>query len=127
MLTDPIADFLTRLRNANRSRRGYVIVRASNMIRAITKLLTEKQFVERFEESTDGKITNITIFFKLDREPVEFKRVSKPGQRIYVNHTGVKRVKNGLGMAVVSTSKGIMSGEDARKQKVGGEYVCEVY
>lgn len=127
MLTDPIADFLTRIRNASHARRGQLTVRASRMAKAITELLSTKRFIEGFEEVSEGNTRELAIRLRVDRDPLELKRISKPGQRIYIGHDEIKRVRNGLGMAVISTSKGVLSGEDARKEKVGGEYICEIY
>lgn len=127
MLTDPIADFLTRIRNASHSRRGQLTVRSSRMTKALSQLLAVKRFIEGFEEVEEGSTRELAIRLRIDREPLELKRISKPGQRIYVGHDEIKRVRNGLGMAVISTNKGILSGEDAKKEKVGGEYICEVY
>lgn len=126
-MTDPIADFLTRIRNASHARRGQLTVRASRMTKAISELLTSKRFLEGFEEVTDGNTRELAIRLRVDRDPLELKRISKPGQRIYVGHDEIKRVRNGLGIAVISTSKGILSGEDAKKEKIGGEYICEIY
>lgn len=127
MLTDPIADFLTRIRNASHARRGQLTVRASRMAKAITELLSAKRFIEGFEEVSEGNTRELAIRLRVDRDPLELKRISKPGQRIYIGHDEIKRVRNGLGMAVISTSKGVLSGEDAKKEKVGGEYICEIY
>lgn len=129
MFTDPIADFLTRLRNAGSARRSYATVRASRMIKAIADVLAARGFIESVEEiqSEDAKNKELKINLKGDREPLELKRVSKPGQRIYIGHEDIKRVKSGLGLAVLSTSLGIISGEEAKKKKVGGEYLCEIF
>ncbi len=127
MLTDPIADFLTRIRNASHARRGQLTVRSSRMKKALAELLTAKRFIEGFEELTEENTRELAIRLRVDRDPLELKRISKPGQRIYVGCGEIRRVRNGLGMAVISTSKGILSGEDAKKEKVGGEYICEIY
>lgn len=128
MLTDPIAQFLTKLKNASRGRRGEVVMQSSKLIRALTELLAAKRFIDRFEEGEDkNQRPELKIFLRADREPLEVKRVSKPGQRIYVGFQGVRRVRNGLGIAIVSTSQGIMGGEEARAKKIGGEYLCEIY
>lgn len=128
MFTDSISDFLTRLRNANRARRGETVVHSSNMIKSIAELLVEKRFIAGFEEETsERKSANLIIRFLPERGVLNFKRVSKPGQRIYVGYKDIKKVLNGLGLAIVSTSQGIMSGEDARQKKLGGEYLCNIY
>lgn len=127
MLTDPIADFFTRLRNASHARRGECTVRPSRMVKALADLLTAKRFIEGYEEQEEGNAKKLAIRLRTDRDPLELKRISKPGQRIYVGHNEIKRVRNGLGMSVISTSRGILSGDDAKKEKLGGEYICDVY
>ena len=129
MLTDPIANFLTRIRNASAARRKELTVRSSNMIKALTQVLLDNKFIEKFEEhpSQSGNIQEITIVLRSDREPLELKRISKPGQRIYIGHKEVRRVRNGLGIAIISTSSGLLSDAQAHKNKIGGEYICEVY
>ncbi|MEK9132358.1 MAG: 30S ribosomal protein S8 [Patescibacteria group bacterium] len=129
MLTDPIADFLTRIRNASHSRRDTLSVRTSGIIKAVAQVMLTKGFIASVEEvsGVDGRLPELKIRLRTDREPLELKRVSKPGQRIYVGHGEVKRVKNGLGIAIVSTSLGVMSGEEAHSKKIGGEYICEIY
>lgn len=129
MFTDSISDFLTRIRNASRARKLTLNVRSSNLLKAVSQVLMDKKFIENFEEqpSASGKSKNIVITLKTDREPLELKRISKPGQRIYVGYKDIKPVRNGLGIAVISTSHGVMSGGEAFKQKLGGEYICEIY
>ncbi len=127
MLTDPIADFLTRLRNANSARKEQVTVRWSRMGEAIVKILAEKQFIEKFEETTRDNVKELTVIFKTGRDPLELQRVSKPGQRIYIGHQDIKRVKNGLGIGIISTSQGLKPDAEAKKLKIGGEYICKVY
>lgn len=127
MLTDSIADFLTRLRNANRARKDRVTVRSSRMGKAITQILADKQFIEKFEETTRDNVKELTIIFKTGRNPLELKRISKPGQRIYIGHQNIKRVRNGLGIGIISTSQGLKPDAEAKKLKIGGEYICEIY
>lgn len=129
MLTDPIADFLTRIRNASRARNRELDVKYSNLRKSIATVLREKRFVESFEEVKNDKseTTGLRIVLRIDREPLELKRVSKPGQRIYVGYKDIKRVKNGLGIGLISTSHGILTDAQAREKKVGGEYMCEIY
>jgi small subunit ribosomal protein S8 len=100
------------------------------MIRSIANVLVNKQFIDKYEEiKEEGKAqSSLKIYLKTDRrDPLELKRMSKPGQRIYVGHGEVKRVRNGLGVAIVSTSQGVMCDTDARSKKIGGEFICEVY
>ena len=127
MLTDPIADFLTRVRNASSARKQDFIVRHSRIIKAIADVLVKKRFIANAEEEISGTAKEIRITLRADREPLELKRVSKPGQRIYVGHDQVKRVRNGFGIGIISTSQGVVSDDQARKEKIGGEYICEIY
>lgn len=91
-------------------------------------MLAAKRLIEGFDEKiAEGGPKELTIRFRTDRESLELKRISKPGQRIYVGHEEIKRVKNGLGIGIFSTSKGILTDAEARKLKIGGEYICEVY
>lgn len=128
MLTDPIADLLTRIRNASHARRRSLIVRSSKMKKAIAEVLAAKRFVESVEEVKGAeKYAELQISLRTDRDPLELKRISKPGQRIYVGHDEIPRVRNGLGMALISTSRGVMPGDQATKEKLGGEFICKVY
>lgn len=128
MTTDPISNFITKLRNASRGRRGEVAVRSSRLIKTIAEILAAKKFLRDFEEiKNEDKSVELRIFFRTDREPLEVKRVSKPGQRIYLGRGQIPRVRNGLGIAVISTSQGVMTGEDARAKKVGGEFLFTIY
>lgn len=127
MLTDLIADFLTRLRNASAARHRELFIPSSSLIKEIAMVLMRKRFVETMEEITDKKNPELKITLRTDRAPLELKRISKPGQRIYVKNRDIKRVRNGLGIGILSTPKGILTDSEAREQKVGGEYICEVY
>lgn len=127
MLTDPISDFLIRLKNASRAHKKQLAVRSSNLIFAIAELLLKKGYIEHVEKSSLEKIPELTISLHTSRPPLELKRISKPGQRIYVGYKEIKRVRNGLGLAVISTSRGVISGEEAKEAKLGGEYICEIY
>ena len=127
MITDPIADFITRIRNASRVHKKTVAARSSNMLKAIAQVLASKRFIESFAENTLDNHAELTVTLRSDREPLELKRISKPGQRIYVGHKDIKKVRNGLGIALISTSSGIITGEEAKEKKVGGEYLLEVY
>lgn len=127
MVTDPIAEFLTHIRNASHARRRDLTVRSSKLISAIAEVMLKKGFIEDVEKVTFGKSSELKITLKTDRGPVELKRISKPGQRIYVATDDIRRVRNGLGIAVISTSQGVMTGDEARAKKVGGEFICEIY
>ncbi len=129
-ITDPIADLLTRIRNAQSARHGSVEVPASNMKKNICQILVDEGYVRSFNVTEDGKqgIIRITLRY-VEGEPVikGLKRVSKPGLRIYSNAEELPKVMKGLGIAVVSTSKGIMTDRAARKENVGGEVLAFVW
>lgn len=133
MNTDPIADFLTRVRNAVNAGHRVVEVPASNIKKEITKILFEQGYIlsYKFEEgnSTQGTIKIALKYDKITKEPVirHIERVSKPGLRKYSGSSEIPRVLNGLGIAVVSTSAGVMTGKQAKAQNVGGEVLCYVY
>lgn len=127
MFTDPISDFLTRMRNASRARRKELKLRSSRLLKSIADVLVQKRFIEAADVETIEKRTELKIVLRTDREPLELKRMSKPGQRMYVGFEDIKRVRNGLGISIISTSQGVMSGDEARKAKLGGEYLCEIY
>jgi len=130
--TDPIGDMLSRIRNASSARHEKVLVPASNLKTRIAEVLKSEGFIKDYVMHRDeAKQGAITIFLKYgpDREPAisDIKRVSKPGLRRYVATGNIPRVLNGLGIAILSTSKGVMVDRDARKQKVGGELICTVW
>ena len=126
-VTDPIADLLTRLRNAARARKTLVHVPYSKLKMAICAVLKDKGYILEATVSGEGIAKELMIELPENREDLHLRSISKPGQRIYVKFQEIPRVLNGLGLAVVSTSKGVMSGDEARKQKLGGEYLCEIY
>jgi small subunit ribosomal protein S8 len=129
--TDPIGDMLTRIRNASSARHEKCLVPASRLKVKIAEVLKEEGFIRDFLVHQDGPQGAITILLKYsaDREPAigTIKRVSKPGLRRYVPTDSIPRVLNGMGIAILSTSKGVMVDRDARKQKVGGELICTVW
>ncbi|UBM59753.1 30S ribosomal protein S8 [Marinilongibacter aquaticus] len=130
--TDPIADYLTRIRNAIRARHRVVEIPASNLKKEITKLLYDKGYIQsyKFEEEGPQGIIKIALKYNpLTKESaiVGLKRASKPGLRKYAKATALPRVLNGLGIAVLSTSKGIVTDKEARTLNVGGEVLCYVY
>ena len=127
MYTDPIADLLTRIRNAYKARKDIVVVPHSKMKMAVLNVLKQRNFISGFESKTTDKFEEIEIKLNDEVRAISLKKVSKPGQRIYIKSSGIKKINGGLGLSVLSTSKGIMSGEEARKQKLGGELICEVY
>jgi small subunit ribosomal protein S8 len=133
MFTDPIADFLTRIRNANRAGHRVVDIPASNTKREITKILFDQGYILSYKfEETDNNQGNIKIALKYDKftkEPVikKIQRISTPGLRKYSNSDSLPRILNGLGISIVSTSHGVMTGKQATKQNIGGELICYVY
>jgi len=133
MYTDPIADFLTRVRNAQTAAHKVVDVPASNMKKSITKILHEKGYILDYKfEDTDNNQGNIKIALKYNtqtKNPAIKKliRISKPGLRKYADSTTLPRVINGLGIAILSTSKGVITDKEARNFNVGGEVICHVY
>lgn len=131
MLTDPIADMLTRIRNANSQRHELVDIPASKIKVSIAEILKDEGYIKDFEVLEDGVSKTIRIALKYinskERVISGIRRISKPGLRIYVNSTELPRVLGGLGIAIISTSKGIMTDRDARAQKVGGEVICYVW
>jgi small subunit ribosomal protein S8 len=130
-MTDPISDMLTRIRNAVRVKRSAVDVTGSRVVRAIAEVLRREGFVEDVRPGEGGVRPTIRIYLKYDAdgEPVisSIGRVSKPGRRLYSSVDRIPRVLNGLGIAVVSTSKGVFSDREARAAGVGGEVLCEVW
>lgn len=132
MNTDPIADYLTRIRNAQKAGHRVVEIPSSKMKVAITKLLFENGYIYRYKVEEDNKQGILKIALKYHKgssQPVirELKRFSRPGLRQYKSVDHLPRVINGLGIAVISTSKGVMTDKQARAQNVGGEVVCTVY
>jgi small subunit ribosomal protein S8 len=129
--TDPIGDMLTRIRNASNARHEKVVIPASRLKVRIAEVLKEEGFIKDFVRHEDGPQGAITVLLKYtpDRSPVitDIKRVSKPGLRRYVPTESIPRVLNGMGIAILSTSKGVLVDREARKQKVGGELICTVW
>jgi small subunit ribosomal protein S8 len=131
IMTDPIADYLTRLRNAIKAKHRVVDIPASNLKQEITKILFEKGYILNYKFVDEGPQGSIKIALKYD--PVNkvnaikvLKRVSRPGLRRYAGYKDMPRVLNGLGIAVLSTSKGVMTDKEARDLKIGGEVLCYV-
>ncbi len=130
-MTDPIADMLTRLRNAGKARRKRVDIPSSKMKLGITKILAREKFIANFKYLQDGRQGIIRIYPRYTEDGQHLikglKRVSTPGLRVYVPSSRVPRVRSGVGIAIISTSKGLMTDSEARKQGVGGEVVCQVW
>ncbi len=132
MVTDPIADFLTRIRNAQMATHRIVEIPASKLKKRITEILYDKGYILKYKFEEDNKQGVIKIALKYDptsKEPAikELHRISRPGLRQYSKPADFKRVKNGLGIAIISTSKGVMTDKEAQAQNVGGEVVCAIY
>ncbi|PAX55160.1 30S ribosomal protein S8 [Brunnivagina elsteri] len=131
-VNDTIADMLTRIRNANMARHQTTLVPATKMTRNIALVLREEGFIGEFEEAGEGIRTNLVISLKYkgkSRQPLitALKRISKPGLRVYSNRKDLPRVLGGIGIAIISTSSGIMTDREARRQNVGGEVLCYVW
>ena len=130
-ITDPIADFLTRIRNANAAKHETVDVPASNLKKAMAQILVDEGYIKGFTVVEDGKqgIIRMTLKYGENKSQVitGLRRVSKPGLRIYASSADMPKVMKGLGIAIVSTSKGLMTDRQARKQKVGGEVLAFVW
>lgn len=127
MYTDPIADLLTRIRNASMARHETTTVPSSKVKKQILQVMKDQGLIENFsEKSTDGPQKDLVINLILGKK-VSLKRISKPGQRIYRKSEELFPVLRGYGFSIVSTSQGIMTGDDARKKGVGGELICEAY
>ncbi|MFA7693473.1 MAG: 30S ribosomal protein S8 [Candidatus Hydrogenedentes bacterium] len=130
-MSDPIADMLTRVRNGLQAGKQTVDVPRSNLKVAICRVLTEQGYLGGFEETETPApgIIRIQLRYLTNRKPVlqGIKRISKPSLRVYLRHDEVKPVRSGLGISILSTSKGVMTGKQARAQKLGGELLCEAW
>jgi small subunit ribosomal protein S8 len=132
MTTDPIADYLTRIRNAQMAGHRIVEIPASNLKKRITEILYGQGYILKYKFEDDSKQGVIKIALKYDAQTKEpairtLERVSRPGLRQYSKPADFQRMKNGLGVAIISTSKGVMTDKDAKAQNVGGEVLCFVY
>lgn len=130
MMTDPIADMLTRIRNGNMKKHESVEVPASNMKKNLAQILLDEGYIKGFTVVEDNKQGMITIDLKYvdDQRVISgLKRISKPGRRVYVRANEVPRVLDGLGMAILSTSRGVLTDKQAREQGVGGEVICYIW
>lgn len=131
MMTDPIADMLTRIRNAQMAKHKQVVIPGSTMKLGLARILAAEGYIRGFDESQEGPQTQLRITLRYDanRKPLisGLERISKPGRRIYSQKNEVPWVNSGLGVAILSTPKGLMTGRDARRAGVGGEVVCYVW
>ena len=132
-MTDPIADFLTRLRNAAKAQHEDVAIPASGLKAEIARILREQGYIEGYEvrpsQAHPGDELVVRLKYTEERKPVitGLKRVSRPGQRTYVDHSHIPRIQGGMGTAIISTSRGLMTGHDARIEGVGGEVLVHVW
>jgi len=130
-MTDPIADYLTRIRNALHARQKYVDIPASNLKRKVSRILLEQGYIKKYIVIDDGKQGIIRIWLKYDEnnEPVitHLERVSKPGRRVYADVDNLPRVMNNLGIAILTTSKGVLTERQAKRINVGGEVLCYIW
>jgi small subunit ribosomal protein S8 len=132
MVTDPIADFLTRIRNAQMAGHRIVEIPASNLKKRMTEILYNQGYILKYKFEDDSKQGVIKIALKYDPQTKQpaihtLERISRPGLRQYSRPAEFRRVKNGLGVAIVSTSRGVMTDKEAKSQNVGGEVLCYVY
>jgi small subunit ribosomal protein S8 len=131
MVTDPIADFLTRIHNANQVYKDSLEIPASKMKQSMAEILKAEGYIKHYEYIKDGKQGVIRLFMKYgpNRQKVltGLKRISKPGLRVYVRKDEIPRVLGGLGVAILSTSKGLMTDKQARKEGLGGEVICYIW
>ena len=136
-MTDPVADFLTRLRNAAKAQHHDVAIPSSKLKRELARILKEQGYIEGYSidppgvggNVSPGEQIRVTLKYTRERRPVisGMQRVSRPGQRTYVDHTHIPRIQGGMGTSIISTSKGVMTGHEARQQGVGGEVVARVW
>ena len=131
MMTDPVADMLTRVRNANQALHDQVTMPASKLKAELAKLLESEGYIVGWEESGEGKHRTLLVKLKYDKSRRQvisgLRRISKPGRRVYVDRDSIPKVLGGMGVAVISTSQGLLTGQEARRRGVGGEILCEVW
>ena len=133
-MTDPVSDFLTRLRNGAKAQHHDVVIPSSKLKREMARILKEQGYIEAYDvgpagDGHPGERLTVTLKYTDDRKPVitGLERVSRPGRRTYVDHDHIPRIQGGMGTAIISTSKGVMTGHDARIAGVGGEVVAKVW
>ncbi len=127
MITDPIADLLTRIRNASRARHDFVTIPYSKMKESLVSILSEEGFVGESKVVRNEKFPMLKVFLLPGNTQIELNRKSSPGRRQYVSFSDLRTVKNGAGIGIISTSRGLFTIENAMEQGIGGEYICEVY
>lgn len=127
MTTDPIADLLTRIRNAMQARQTKTIAPYSKIKTAILDVMKSRRFVSDYKVVTQNKFKEIEVVFNTEKGVINLKRMSRPGKRMYVKKGEIKPVLHNYGIAIISTPKGVMTGDEAKKAGVGGEYLCEIW
>ena len=129
MMTDPVSDMLTRIRNAALARHERTLIPASQLKKHIAEILKSEGFIADVRQEEDPRSLTIVLKYGRDRTSAidGIRRISRPGRRVYVRHDHIPRVLSGMGVAILSTSRGVMSDKEARRQKVGGELLCEVW
>lgn len=130
VVSDPVADMLTRIRNANKMRHKSLSVPASKLKLEITRILKDEGFIREYKYKEDNKQGQLTIYLKyIDKEKTidNLKRISKPGLKVYVNKDEIPEVLGGFGIAILSTSKGVMTGKEALQRHLGGELICYIW
>ncbi|HMV78815.1 MAG TPA: 30S ribosomal protein S8 [Leptospiraceae bacterium] len=131
MLTDPISDMLTRIRNAGRAKHNSCKVSGSRIKKSILDILKDEGFIKEYQEVKENNISNLEVFLKYDmkKKPVisQIDRNSRPGRRIYIKAEDVKPVRSNMGISILSTSKGVMTNKKAKTLKIGGEVICTVF
>ena len=127
MHTDPIADLLTRIRNAAKSHHENLSLPHSTIKENILKIMKDRGVIENFSKEKEGDFDMLKISLKEETSKLTFRRISKPGQSIYVKKTDMHPIKSGLGLSIISTSRGLMTNMEAKKQNLGGELICEIY
>jgi small subunit ribosomal protein S8 len=130
-MTDPIGDMLTRIRNAMLARKENITLPASNLKERLAEILRDEGYIQSVARGADDQGSTLTLGLRYGQDNQHaiqsMRRVSRPGQRIYVRHTAIPRVRSGLGVAILSTSRGVLTDRQARKLGVGGELLCEVW
>jgi small subunit ribosomal protein S8 len=129
-LTDPVADFLTRIRNAIRARHQKLDVPASKLKVEIARILKEEGYISNYKTQEEAGKPMLRVYLKYNGAEaviLDLARVSRPGCRVYIGHDEIKRVQGGLGISIMTTPKGVMTGKQARREGVGGELLCEVW
>lgn len=129
-MTDTISDMLTRIRNGHLARKKEILIPSSKLKKALSKVLQEEGYIQSVEEIENGIKKDLKIKLKYDQSGMkaisEIKRVSKPSRRVYVNKNSIPRTRSGMGITILSTSRGLMTGTDARTKGIGGEILCTV-